>query len=218
GADPDKRGDVQGCGELNPVLVFSTAETAAYAPPARKPARDEDNAPNRRVVVYLFERGTRIAPATWPCPRALDGLAACKRRLFSDGERRRSPAEARRRFEDTADTFACRFYHRLAEFSPCEGGQSLPEDETRTRIAVKLRDEVGVIPIGKRPYRIDLGGGKVARGTTDEEGLVLHPDVEPGNYRLEVDGKRTEVPTTAVDVAPHPHAVRGYRVEAGGGA
>ena len=32
------------------------------------------------------------------------------------------PASARRRYEESGDTFACRFYDRLAMGSPCEAG------------------------------------------------------------------------------------------------
>jgi len=120
GADADGRGDYQGCGELNPVRVFSTAETVAFNQVADKTARDDQNGVNRRVIIYLFETGSRVVPADWPCPRARDGVADCKKRFWSDGETRRSPQAVRRDYGKTQDTFACRFYQRLALASPCE--------------------------------------------------------------------------------------------------
>src|SRR5262249_29519624 len=122
GADAGGKGDLQGCSEFNPVLVFSKAEDAAYQKAADKTARDLDNAPNRRVVAYLFNPGSKVDPAKWPCPPVTQPTAGCRARFWSDGNTRRSPQALRRRFDDKQDTFACRFYHTIATFSPCEFG------------------------------------------------------------------------------------------------
>jgi hypothetical protein len=114
------KGDYQGCSEFNPVRVFSTTETAAFNQPANKGARDDSNGINRRAVIYLFEPGSRVTPSQWPCPRVTEGVADCKKRFWSDGEVRRNPQAARREYGKTRDTFACRFYQRLALASPCE--------------------------------------------------------------------------------------------------
>jgi hypothetical protein len=122
GADKSGKGDLQGCSEFNPVLVFSKAEDATYQKAADKTARDLDNAPNRRVVASLFKPGTKVDPGKWPCPTITEPTEGCRARFWSDGNARRAPQAARRRFDDTHDTFACRFYHRIATFSPCEFG------------------------------------------------------------------------------------------------
>jgi len=124
GADPGLKGDVQGCSEFNPVLIFSKKDDADFAPKEKEGQRNDANAPNRRVLLYLFRPGTRVTPARWPCPRAAEGTAACRKRFWSDGNRRRGfqNPDTRRKFEETRDTFACRFYHRLAFESPCERG------------------------------------------------------------------------------------------------
>lgn len=122
GADAKGKADYQGCGEFNPVQLFSKEEEARYAQESDHSARNAANAPNRRVLVLLFAPGTVVEPAAWPCPRAGDGDGACRKRLWSDGERRRGTRlpDARRRWEQSSDTFACRFYHRLVRNSPCE--------------------------------------------------------------------------------------------------
>lgn len=120
GADAGGKGDVQGCSEFNPLRSFSTAETTFFNKPENKSARDHDNEVNRRVMVLLFRAGSVVTPAKWPCPRTTEGSAGCRKRFWSDGEQRRAPHAERREFEKTKDTFACRFYHRLVDTSPCE--------------------------------------------------------------------------------------------------
>ena len=98
-------------------------------------------------MVFLFRPGTKVNPQRWPCPRAKEGVAGCRKRFWSDGEKRRSFQAARREFKDAQDTFACRFYQRLSDKSPCEGvlsklafryllpiGEDLPwDDQSRIR-------------------------------------------------------------------------------------
>ncbi len=128
GADAGGKGDIQGCGEFNPVLIFSQTKQQEFEDAKRKPdqstleRRNSENAPNRRVMILLFRPGSKIDPAKWPCPRVTEGVAGCKRRFFSDGEMRRSTRQARdnRKFENSNDTFACRFYQRISGRSPCE--------------------------------------------------------------------------------------------------
>ncbi len=122
GQDARGKADFQGCGEFNPILLFSQKDQTAFAAQKDKTARNDANVPNRRVMVLIFREGSRVDPAKWPCPRASEGSAGCRKRFWSDGERRRSLrlADAERTFETTKDTFACRFYHRLSDRSPCE--------------------------------------------------------------------------------------------------
>jgi len=122
GTDAKGKADYQGCGEFNPMLIFSQQEAQEFQDPANKDSRNSENAPNRRVIGLLFRPGTTVDPNKWPCPRADEGVAGCRKRFWSDGESRRSrrlPAD-RREFAKTQDTFACRFYHRLMTGSPCE--------------------------------------------------------------------------------------------------
>lgn len=123
GKDARGKADFQGCSEFNPLLLFSKEEDATFRKPESKEQRDQENSPNRRVLGLLFRPGSRVDTAKWPCPRADEGAAGCFARFWSDGETRRGkrlPGQ-RRKFEDSRDTFACRFYHRLTAGSPCEG-------------------------------------------------------------------------------------------------
>jgi hypothetical protein len=126
GADSRGKGDFQGCSEFNPVLMFSSAENSAFQNPAKKTERDRENAPNRRVMALLFRPGSKVTPGKWPCPRADEGISGCQARFWSDAPTRRQFQANRRKFEDTKDTFACRFYQRMVTGSPCEGTQPPP--------------------------------------------------------------------------------------------
>lgn len=116
GADPDGKGDYQSCGEFNPALVLSKEEQKTLS----AEDRDHENAASRRVVIYIFERDTQIDVSKWPCPTVKESGAACRKRFWSDADKRRAAGDARRSFDATADTFACRFYQRFAGGSPCE--------------------------------------------------------------------------------------------------
>ena len=123
GVDPKGKGDFQGCSEFNPLLIFSTKRNSEFESQASKTPRNDANAENRRVMVLLFRKGSKVDPARWPCPRATEGVAGCRARFWSDGETRRTTRlpDKDRRFEESKDTFACRFYQRLITTSPCEG-------------------------------------------------------------------------------------------------
>jgi len=115
GQDKDGKGDYQGCGEHNPELVFSQHEAKELEQDRER--RNRENEPNRRVVIFLFRPGSVILPERWPCPTANEGVAKCKKRFWSDGDHRRSNQEQRRKYENTKDTFACRFYDRIMHSS-----------------------------------------------------------------------------------------------------
>lgn len=127
GADAGGKGDYQGCGEFNPVLLFSQEDQSKFDAAAKKndkagiEERNAANAPNRRVMVLLFRKNSKIDPAKWPCPRATEGVAGCKKRFWADGDKRRSTHDSgsERTFDDSEDTFACRFYQRISTGSPC---------------------------------------------------------------------------------------------------
>jgi hypothetical protein len=114
GADPKGKGDVQGCSEFNPLLVLSNPELSTLS----KAQRDQENEPNRRVVIFLFRPGTTVSAADWPCPRFDEGVAGW-------GDQRRASGPVRKEFDKTKDTFACRLYDRIARLSPCETPKKL---------------------------------------------------------------------------------------------
>ncbi|MEW5979676.1 MAG: hypothetical protein AB1898_28085 [Acidobacteriota bacterium] len=175
GADPKGKGDFQGCGEFNPILMFSQKENARFSDPKNKSERDAENASNRRVVIFLFRPGVRINPAAWPCPRAKEGVSACKRRFWSDAAKRRTFQENRREFKDTRDTFACRFYHRLSSNSPCERGL--------VSFQIRLYDLMGRA-ISQAPFELKVGLRKPIRGTASDQGTVIAQDLELPNRVL----------------------------------
>ncbi len=122
GTDPKGKGDFQGCGEFNPLVVLSQDEVNTL-PTAQ---RNELNQRNRRVVIYLFAPGTKVKSALWPCPNADEPGDGCKKRFFASpkGDDRRKSGKERRehaQLQDTPeDTFACRFYDRIGHLSACE--------------------------------------------------------------------------------------------------
>lgn len=132
GADAGGKADYQGCSELNPVVVFSREETQRFAKPELKAERDEQGAANRRVVAFFFPPSSVVTPAKWPCPRALEGLAGCRKRLWSDAATRRTPGAQRREHPRDPDTFACRFYDRL-------GREPIDPGSIRLRLVVPGR-------------------------------------------------------------------------------
>jgi hypothetical protein len=167
GEDPRGKCDFQGCSEFNPLMVFSRKERAAFDAARDKTERNAENAVNRRVLVLLFRPAVKVSSGFWPCPRAIEGTAGCKKRFWSDGERRRSPADERREFADTQDTFACRFYHRMTTGSPCE--KSLPGP----RVLLKLQiHDIFYKPCRNEAVTVTGEGGFFERGQTDGDGLL----------------------------------------------
>jgi hypothetical protein len=164
GADSGGKGDYQGCGEFNPVLIFSQADDNRYSNASDKTERDDANAPNRRVSALLFRPGTQVLPARWPCPRANESAAGCRKRFWSDSQQRVTPGAVKRQWEVTKDTFACRFYDRIAGDSPCERVapnavviQFLYEDET---------------PMADATFEAVFGEARIS-GSTDEKGTAV---------------------------------------------
>lgn len=171
GTGKDGKGDLQGCSEFNPRLLFSQEKQARYdsAKQAGDTAalndRNSDNTPNRRVNVLLFRKGSVVDPVKWPCPTVKEGIAGCKARFWADGETRRNThlPGTDRRFADTEDTFACRFYQRLSTGSPCEN--------VLQAFSIRLYDADGKFMAGA-PYRLELPGGQPRIGTADAQGYV----------------------------------------------
>src|SRR5260370_31480090 len=120
------KGKVQGCSRFNPRLLFSSGDEARFKQAfadkdesTLRGERDPNNAPNRRVMILVFRKGSQILPAKWPCPTAKEGVAGCIKRFFSDGDTRRSThLGTDKKFDETHDTIACRFYQRISDNSP----------------------------------------------------------------------------------------------------
>lgn len=188
-ADPGGKGDVQGCSEFNPVLIFSIDDDKEFKKPARKLERDAKNGPNRRVTALLFRKGSEVPPNRWPCPTTAEGVEKCKKRFFSDAKIRSAPSEKERKFEDTKDTFACRFYQRLTERSPCEES---------VKFWVLRVLEAGKLPLDKRKPLADTafvvtgedGPPPQINGKTDKDG-VLRIRVTANNtiFKLTIAGQ-----------------------------
>ena len=169
GADPELRGDVQGCSEFNPVLVFSNDEDQKLSKPANKVERNAENLPNRRVLVFFFPPGAKIKLGNWPCPAASDGPSKCNSYFWPNGDARRSPGSERRFYGKSHDTMACRFYDRMARRSPCE--------VARTAIRLRLLDSENDF-IANAPYRLTLGNGEVRESQADAQGWMVEQNVE----------------------------------------
>jgi len=206
GADPKGKGDFQGCGEFNPSLIFSRTEKEGFAPADQKTARDEANAPNRRVVIYLFRPGISISPQDWPCPRAKEGTGACRKRFWSDAASRLANSSERREFAISQDTFACRFYHRLSDHSPCEGNKP-----TRIgRLFMQVFDGDGRVLLAKRKYKIRrvTSDRVLFSGVLNDEATLLHDFVPDGDYLLKVDRCEEESPMIVQEPTDNVPTVR----------
>src|SRR5262245_45997098 len=167
GEDVGGKGDFQGCSEFNPVLIFSQEEHRRFEQDKDHTARNAANAPNRRVMVLIFRKGSRVTPSKWPCPRVVERTAACKKRFWSDGEKRRNtrlPSE-RREFHKGNETFACRFYERLSNKSPCERVVEM------VPLRIRLID-VFHEPIKNTKYILDVENFRFENQTNDDGALM----------------------------------------------
>lgn len=191
GEDAGGKADWQGCSEFNPLMVLSQDERAAFERSKDKTARNAANSINRRVLVLLFRPGVQ-APENWPCPRASEGIGACKKRFWSDGEERRSSGSTRREFADTRDTFACRFYQRLTTTSPCERAVSGP----RVLVTMKLHD-IFYQPCRNQAFTVTGEGGYFERGRTDDDGM----------YTIKIPAALNEVNVRYAVEAGHEYSV-----------
>jgi len=190
GKDKQLKAAVQGCSEFNPVLILSDQLNKQIDEgPEPHVVRNSRNAPNRRVVMFFFPAGFKVDPAKWPCPTATAGSADCRKRFWSDSKTRLKPAAALTRTygpiardldesdseldaqtEVTQDTFACRFYDRLARRSPCEAGFNewvvqllFPGQKT------KIEDRTRVAGIA---FEAVTSSGAKTTGTSDPSGVV----------------------------------------------
>ena len=120
---------MQSCSAFNPLRRNSDELYAQLD----VPQRIAFERPNRRVIAFFFPPQTHV-DGWWPCPRPGEGVAGCKPRFWSDAKARRSTTRPPRQFVPAGllgggpvppvlaaeDTFACRFYDRIAHRSACE--------------------------------------------------------------------------------------------------
>ena len=185
GKGADGKGDIQGCSEFNPLMLFSTSEKATLDKPANHPQRNRENQVNRRVMVLLFRPGSLVDPNKWPCPTVEEGIGKCLKRFHSDGQTRRSNQAQRREFKNTKDTFACRFYDRLSNNSPCERGRLLED----CFVFLKLFADDFTTVLAQREYLLrGLTSGVRVNGVTDGEGVLRHEFLPDDHYELVCDG------------------------------
>jgi outer membrane protein OmpA-like peptidoglycan-associated protein len=162
---------LQSCGKFNPIVLLATDEMSS----SDKGTRHADDAPNRRVIMFLFPKGTSVDSGMWPCPKVKESNAACNAAFWPDGDTRRKNTDTLRLYKDTRDTMACRFYDRFARRSPCEGGQKLkywvirllnpPENGPSTTDG---------LPVANQPFTASNEGSSTPRasGQTDEDGIL----------------------------------------------
>ncbi len=183
------KADVQGCSHFNPLFLLAKSGDDAEL---SDEDRDALNAPDRRVIVYIFKIGTEVDPKLWPCPRAREGPTDCTKRFWSDHDKRRGQTDERRTFgekmqvlsvdaqnnlvetpvEETGNTMRCRFYHAFAVNSPCE--VKLKEWIIRFKVDTPKGQQV----LANRRYVLRLGEtafSPVIRDTTDALGFVRIP-------------------------------------------
>ena len=207
GADPNGKGDFQGCSEFNPAFIFSSKKNTEFESTTDKSARNDANAPNRRVMILLFRKGSKVDPARWPCPRATEGVSGCRKRFWSDGDSRRSARlpDKDRKFEDTKDTFACRFYQRLLIKSPCEQALAM----VRIRLFDRDARPIPFAPClvteqGKEPRPDRASGiirnpqpGSTPPGSNPNPGVQpVEPGTEPGKDEAFITVRVLRFPTT----------------------
>jgi hypothetical protein len=169
--DPQGKAAYQGCSEFNPIVVPSAKRMAFLSKRENKAHRDAELQNNRRIVIYTFPPRVKFPVAKWPCPRASEGGAACKKQFWRNGDERRVPGERHREHERHDGTFSCRFYDSFARFSPAEF--------TRRNVTVWLLDHEGKRMPGA-PYQARCEGLSVD-GHADGEGRAILREVYTGN-------------------------------------
>ena len=172
GEDPEHRGDVQGCSEFNPAMVFATDEHQTFEASADKEERNRENAVNRRVTIFFYPEGVVVDTAKWPCPAARTGTAACRKRFWSDANNRRSPQESRRHFDGDFDTFGCRFYHYIGFNSPAETPLHL-----RNAFDVYLYHEAGS-NTAEGTFTVVSDDGEIEKSAPASDAIVMRSDAD----------------------------------------
>jgi outer membrane protein OmpA-like peptidoglycan-associated protein len=197
GRDAGGKADYQGCGEFNPLLMFSAEEAQRFARSDQQAARDAANATNRRVTVVLFAAGTEIPLDKWPCPRATEGATQCRKRFWSDAAARRTFQARHREHPESDDTFACRFYDRLTN-------EQL--GAARMVVHVQLHDWL-LVPCADTSYVVHAENMRDRRGRTNGEGwLSFSAPPAAQTVRITYTPKDTDVLLDVTVNVPPPSA------------
>jgi outer membrane protein OmpA-like peptidoglycan-associated protein len=184
GKDKGGKGDYQGCGEFNPSFLQSQQEVDKFKnlpnsspeKPILKAVRDAANEQNRRVLIFLFRPGVQITPEVWPCPRAKEGTEGCRKRFFRDGDERRNSRlpEKPRSYDETNRIYACRFYDRLSNNSPCE--LALPEASVEIVFDDPLLGVASNIEV-----QLTFANGRSESVKTNGDGIIT-VNARPGSF------------------------------------
>ena len=188
GADPKGIGDVQGCSDFNPLVVLSTSENQKFA----KVERDEKNKTDRRVVVFVFRPGPKVNPAKWPCPAATEGTDKCRKQFFVGppaGDDRRKVGPAHKEFSATKDTFACRFYDRIARLSPCE-------DTALSLVELRLEWPVHLVDRLPDDFTLILSGPQIPRQERNKSAASRDGDLVRFEFEWEDKTKAVQLEAT----------------------
>jgi len=180
---------LQSCGKFNPIVLLTADEmggvdTSNEPDGASKIQRNADDAPNRRVVMFLFEKGTTVDTGVWPCPKVTKPNAACKSAFWPDGDGRRKNGDTLRLYEKTRDTMACRFYDRFARRSPCEGKRQVP---LKVTLYFAIEDDPQLLIHDGSGTLVETRRKETAR--TDEQGIItfsLEPTQLPNPVLLKL--------------------------------
>jgi Putative peptidoglycan binding domain len=152
---------LQSCGKYNPVVLLPTSEMNQ----SDTNSRNEDDAPNRRVILFFFPKETTVDDGQWPCPKVKESNAACSSNFWPDGDSRRKNGDSRREYRVTRDTMACRFYDRFARRSPCEWGY--PDAH---RVALEVDDVTIDMPIPNAPLFVSIDTAPRVSVSIDDQG------------------------------------------------
>jgi hypothetical protein len=71
------------------------------------------------------------------------------------------------------------------------------------------------VPIKQRKYKLHISEKRILEGTTDDDGLVEHPFIPPGDYKMELDGLDNfiVVPTLPLHLSRRITRVPGFHLE-----
>jgi hypothetical protein len=188
---------LQSCGKFNPILLLASSEMNS----GDTKTRNADDAPNRRVVMFLFPKDTKVDTAAWPCPKVKDGGDACSSAFWPEGDKRRTNGSEQREYKKTRDTMACRFYDRFARRSPCEGGgfQVVLEYRPAEAFCGDKLDLVG--------EAIDLPDGPLATTSKAREidaPLLKVPDLVFASGKADLKLQAQNVPHLTIDTSTKP--------------
>ncbi len=173
------KGDVQGCADFNPILIFSQDDSKRFQLKENKAERDEKNTPNRRVLIFLYPPGSFVDYTQWPCPHATTNAALCRKRFWSDYHERLKNQPRQRTQQIDGDTFACRFYDRISNHSVCERIVKL------TTLRLRLIDDRDK-PFASCSYSLEVMG-LAYDGVTDGDGVLeedIPEDADAGTLNL----------------------------------